>query len=399
MAIIFVNRFYWPDEPATAQLLTDLAESLAAAGNEVAVIASRNRKLKAPREEVRRGVRICRVGGTRFGEKNLIGRAVDFLIFSLGALLRLARIVRQGDAVVIMTDPPLLGIPAAALTRSRRARLLHWVQDIYPEIAMAVTGSTWLRWLRPWRDWAWRQAEYCVAPGDDMAELIRRRGANAVVIPNWAPGGLAPTTADDLRTTWGLREKFIAAYSGNLGRVHELLPLLDAAEALRDETNIAFIFIGNGAQRPALEKAVKTRGLSRVYFFPPQPREQLGKTLALGDAHFVTLRAGCEQLVFPSKFHGIAAAARPVLFVGPRDCALARLVRKQNLGLAFTAEETTPLADALRLLRDDPARRRALGEAAARFDRESGGFNHAVAAWQKIFQSPSGKTEKNIVAG
>src|SRR5579884_3851377 len=87
MAIIFVNRFYWPDEPATAQLLTDLAESLAAAGNEVAVIASRNRKLKAPREEVRRGVRICRVGGTRFGEKNLIGRAVDFLIFSLGALL------------------------------------------------------------------------------------------------------------------------------------------------------------------------------------------------------------------------------------------------------------------------------------------------------------------------
>ncbi len=178
-----------------------------------------------------------------------------------------------------------------------------------------------------------------------------------------------------------------------------MLPLLDAAEALRDETDIAFIFIGNGAQRPALEKAAKARGLSRVYFFPPQPRERLGETLALGDAHFVTLRAGCEQLVFPSKFHGITAAARPVLFVGPRHCALARLVREQNLGLTFTAEETMPLADAVRLLRDDAARRQALGKAAAQFDRESGGINHAVAAWQKIFQSPSGKTEKNIVAG
>ena len=38
--VIFVNRFYWPEQPATAQLLTDLAESLAAAGLSVSVITA-----------------------------------------------------------------------------------------------------------------------------------------------------------------------------------------------------------------------------------------------------------------------------------------------------------------------------------------------------------------------
>ncbi|HTQ30175.1 MAG TPA: glycosyltransferase family 4 protein, partial [Opitutaceae bacterium] len=348
-SLIFLNRFYWPDEPATAQLLTDLAEALAEAGQPVVVITSHNRRPETPDEETHRGVRIRRVRGTRVGEKNLPGRALDFLTFSFGALLRVARTARRGDTLVLMTDPPLLGIAATALARGRGARVVHWVQDIYPEIAMALAGSPGLRLFRPLRDWAWRRADFCVAPGDDMAALIRARGAgNTVVIPNWAPAGLVPAAAEERREAWNLGGKFVVAYSGNLGRVHDLLPLLEAAAALREEAGIAFVFIGNGAQRPALETAAKKRGLGNVRFFPPQPRERLGETLAVGDVHLVTLRPGCEQLVFPSKFHGIVAAGRPVLFVGPRNCALARLVGEHRLGLTFTREEMAGLAAAIR---------------------------------------------------
>jgi len=400
MALIFLNRFYWPDEPATAQLLADLAEALAAAGGQVVVITSHNRRPGIPREEVRRGVTIYRIRGTRIGAKSLAGRAVDFATFALGALARLARTAGPADTVVAMTDPPLLAIAAAALARGRGARVVHWVQDVYPEVAVALTGRTWPELFRPLRDRAWRRADACVAPGEDMAGLIAGRGVKKVVIiPNWAPAGLAPAAAGILRETWGLQGKFVAIYSGNLGRVHDLMPLLDAAAALRDAPDIAVVFVGEGAQRPALEAAARKRGLGHVHFFPPQPRERLAETLSLGDVHFVTLRPGCEPCVFPSKLYGIAAVGRPVLFVGSRDCALARLVEGRQLGLAFSREEMPRLAAEIRALRDDPGRRRALGEAAAKFHREAGGIERAVAAWQKILQAGSGLSEGKTAAG
>ncbi|HXC02410.1 MAG TPA: glycosyltransferase family 4 protein [Opitutaceae bacterium] len=400
MALIFINRFYWPDEPATAQLLTDLAEGLAATGEAVTVITSHNGRADLPGDELRRGVHILRVRSTRWGGKNLAGRALDFMAFSLGALIRLARIARPGDTVVVMTDPPLLAIFATPLARWRGAHIVHWVQDIYPELATALTGAKWLRILRPLRDRAWRRAATCVVPGDDMAACLAGRGVEKItIIPNWAPAGLAPVppgAADALRDAWGLRGKFIAAYSGNLGRVHDLMPLLDTAAALQAETDIVLVFIGDGAQRDALESTAQKRGLHNVRFFPAQPRTQLAETLALGDVHFVTLRPGCEPLVFPSKLHGIAAVGRPMLFVGPRDCALARLVTGRGMGAVFAREETALLAETIRSLPGDPARQRAWGEAAGRFHREIGGVERAVADWRKVLHTSSSAIESRL---
>jgi colanic acid biosynthesis glycosyl transferase WcaI len=134
---------------------------------------------------------------------------------------------------------------------------------------------------------------------------------------------------------------------------------------------------------------VQKRGLNNVRFFPAQPRAQLAQTLALGDLHFVTLRPGCEQLVFPSKLHGIAAVGRPVLFVGPRDCALARLVAGRGMGAVFSREETTRLAETVRSLRGDAALQQAWREAAQKFHRESGGMERAVADWKKVLHPAS----------
>ena len=44
----------------------------------------------------------------------------------------------------------------------------------------------------------------------------------------------------------------MVAYSGNLGRVHDLEPVLQVAEVLRDDAAFVFLFIGGGAQRAHL---------------------------------------------------------------------------------------------------------------------------------------------------
>jgi len=245
------------------------------------------------------------------------------------------------------------------------------------------------RVLRAFRNLAWRRSDGCVAVGHDMAALIAQAGVPAEkisTIPNWAPAGLEPQppqAGDDFRRNWKLEGKFVIAYSGNLGRVHDLAPVLEVATLLRAQTRLAFVFIGAGAQHGALTKMVRERGLTNVHFHPPQPRVQLAAALAVGDLHLVTILPGCESLVFPSKLCGIAAVGRPVIFVGPRLCEVARLVKEFDFGVAFTRDEVGALAAALQGLAADPVRCIELGKHAAEFSRTRGRLEHALAAWSQ----------------
>lgn len=391
MRVVFVNRFYWPENPATGQLLSDLAEGLAREGHDVTVITSRGATANPPRE-THRGVRIIRLRSTRKATRGLAGKAVDFATFYLGAAWRMLRETRRETLLVALTDPPLIGVAAWIVARLRRARLVHWAQDIYPELAIKLAGQRWLGALRPLRNLAWRGATRCVALGEDMAAtLTRARVApdRIVVIPNWAPARLAPAAEADvatLRAEWGLTGKFVVAYSGNLGRVHDLAPLLEVAEALRDDPEIVFVFIGDGAQRAALEADAKRRSLTQVNFFPAQPRERLDVTLGAGDVHFVTLLPGCERLVFPSKLYGITAVGRPVFFVGPRPCELARIVVEKGFGAAAERSDITSIAVALRRWAQEPALRLALGRHALTFAAENDAA-HGIARWRAMLDA------------
>ena len=388
--IIFVNRFYWPDEPATAQLLTDLAEALAAAGHSVTVITSSPRQPACPAIETRKGVEIRRTRSGRLGHRNLVGRALDFLSFSVKALRLLSKIVHRGDTVVLMTDPPLLGCAVTSIALKRGVHVVHWIQDVYPEIATAVSGNRLPLILQNWRNRAWRRSDRCVVLGNDMADFVASCDVTSDKIhicPNWAPSGLAPIAepiSSDLRNQWGLADKFVVGYSGNLGRVHDLEPLLDVADALRSEPDVAFVFIGDGAQKSQLQSGASSRQLKNIFFHPAQPREGLCASLALPDLHVVTLRAGCEKLVFPSKLYGIAAVGRPVIFIGPAQSEIAKLVQAEGFGLAVPRSNPSAAANAIRLLRDNVAQQTALRQAAIRFWETKGLLEHALNIWSAL---------------
>jgi glycosyltransferase involved in cell wall biosynthesis len=387
LTIHFINRFYWPDEPATAQLLGDLAEAWAARGRAVNVIASRPPGAAAA--ETVRGVRVARVGPARSRERGVAAKAANFAAFGAGALARLAASFRPGDLAVVMTDPPLLGLGVAALARARGGRCVHWIQDIYPEVALAVGGPSPLGWIRPARDAAWRAAAACVVPGRDMGAVVAAAGVptgRVRVVPNWPPAGLAPPSPERIaarRRAWDLEGRFVAAYSGNLGRVHDLAPILETAGQLRDDPGIVFAFVGGGAQRPALEAEARRRNLPHVRFFPAQPRAELAESLAAADAHLASLRAGCERYVFPSKIYGAAAVGRPVLFFGPPACEPARVLEEHGLGRAFAPGQAPEAAACLRDWRDRPEARERLGEAGRRF-----AASHDWAGrWEEILES------------
>ncbi|HTX64337.1 MAG TPA: glycosyltransferase family 4 protein [Opitutaceae bacterium] len=391
--IVFANRVYWPDEQATAQLLTDLAEGLAARGWPVTVLTGRGAGL--PPRELRQGVEIVRVGGRQGRHPSLLAKATAYLAFSWALRRALRPALRAGDILVAMTDPPTLAPLAASAARKAGARLVHWIQDIHPEIGLALRPNRLLAAASaPWRrrrDAAWRQADACVALGRDMAGYVASRGVPGTrvrVLPNWAPGGAAPVAGDAggpaLRREWGLGDQFVVGYSGNLGRVHALEPVLAAAAELRSEAGVAFLFVGTGSQRPALERGACRQQLAHVHFRPPQPRARLADSLAASDVQLVTLRSGCERFVFPSKLYGVLAAGRPVVFVGPAHCELAEMVRRRGAGVVAADDDAAAVTAAIRSLHADPARRAAMGRAAAGWFRATGGLPAALTAWEEL---------------
>lgn len=399
MRVHFVNRFFWPAEPATAQLLLDLAESLARGPWSVSVVAGLSSP-GLPRSETHAGIQIVRIGRPMAAGQELGRRALDFAFFHVAALRTLWRTVQRGDVVVALSDPPLIGVTAALIAKLRGARLVHWVQDIYPEVVQAVTKSFAAKLatvvLRPVRNLAWRRAAACVTLGEDMAAILKAAGVTQDrlhIVANWAPQGLGPGDAADvmaLRTRWEIGTRFVIGYSGNLGRVHDLDGVIRVAEDLRSDPQFLFLFVGHGAGFAALHAAAEQRKLTNIRFLPPRPRRELSASLSVPDIHLVGLRPGCESVVFPSKLYGAAAVARPVLVLGAENSELADIVRRNGLGAVFSPGDTTGISSYLRALAADAAARRTLGESASRFSRANGGLARALTQWQDILQPLTG---------
>lgn len=405
MRVTFINRFYWPAETATAQLLTDLAEALAARGWHVQVVTGHSSAGLA-NFEIHQGVEIHRVGRRMSSAQDLVRRAFDFVFFHLGAWPALRRHGRRGDVFVALTDPPLIGLTVNLAAASRGAHLIHWVQDIYPEVVRAVSTGFIPRivssLLRKPRDMAWRSAAACVTLGDDMRAYLQSRGTiseRTHIVPNWAPRGITPPPASavqSLREQWQVTDRFVVSYSGNFGRVHDLSHILDVAYRLRDDVRFVFLFIGNGAAFAALQRGVEDRALSNVRFLPARPRSELSVSLGAGDVQLISLRRGCEHLVFPSKLYGIAAAARPVLLLGSPESEIGRIVRDQGLGMVFRPDDVDGITSGLRSLADASDQQRLFSTGAARFDAANGGCERAVGAWEEILRRSAGLPAANL---
>src|ERR1700731_4367208 len=125
--LVFVNRYFFPDESATSQLLTDLTRALTKSGFEVQVICSRQRyddpNVCLPASETIEGVRVHRIWTTRFGRQRLLGRAFDYATFYLSSAAAMLRFVRRGDTLIAETDPPLISIPAMLACKLKDAEL------------------------------------------------------------------------------------------------------------------------------------------------------------------------------------------------------------------------------------------------------------------------------------
>jgi colanic acid biosynthesis glycosyl transferase WcaI len=399
--LFFLNRFFLPDHSATSQLVGDLATYLAATGREVHVIASQqlydNPKERLPAREIISGVHVHRVPTAQFGRSNLFGRGLDYFSFYASAWSACLLLVQREDVIIALTDPPLVSVVAMRVARRRGALLINWLQDIYPEVAVEL-GVPFLkgpiaRGLARLRDRCLKVAVANVVVGERMAERVASHNASTDrihVIANWSDDEVIHSVAPSgnyLRRKWRLQDKFVVGYSGNLGRAHEYDTMLAAAERLKDNPSIVFLFMGGGHHIKTLARTVKEKGLRSFRFFGYQDRTILNFSLSVPDVHWISLKPTLEGLIVPSKMYGIAAVGRPIIAITAKTGEIARLVQQYRCGIVIEPGNADELSKALvRLSTDsedcDRMGRNARAMLDARFSRR-----HAFGCWRTLISA------------
>ena len=379
-----INQWLPPDPAPTAVLCGEVIDLLRGAGREL-ILISRVRGTVTPPVQGARQIVIDRLES---GPVGILGKLASWPRFAWRAWRALRRELRAGDTLIVCSDPPLFYPLAIAAAKRAGARVIHWSQDVYPDVVERYWPSPLVRWamapLRAWRNHWLRRADAVVAISDGMAALMRAAGAQTTVIPNWARDDRVQARAlgdSELRRAHYAADDFVVGYSGNLGRVHEFDTLVGAALALRDDPRIQFQIVGSGPRMPELRARVEQHGLTSFRFLPLQPEAQLTDTLAAGDVHFVSLRPEFEGLVLPSKFYSIAAVGRAVLFCGDVSGEMARMVRMHGCGVAVAARDVTALADAIRRMSADRAGVEAQGMASRQMLDQHHSRSRALADW------------------
>jgi colanic acid biosynthesis glycosyl transferase WcaI len=399
--VVFVNRYFSPDESATSRMLSDLTFRLSEQGVSVGVVTSRqlyeNPRADLPEREEIHGVCVHRVNTAKLGRARLAGRAIDYASFHVAAGVELMRWLEPGDVVVAKTDPPLISVVVSVAARWRRAVLINWLQDLFPEVAAGIGPRVLPGWaqrtLLAARDRSLRSAAANIVLSEGMRTRLTARGLDSSsihTIPNWADvSRLVPMAQEESRTRrrLGLGGTFVVGYSGNLGRAHEFDTLLGAACLLRDDPQIVFLMTGAGAKSGSLREAVDSEGLPNFLFQDYQPPEMLSDSLGAADVHLVSLLPQLEGLIVPSKIYGILAAGRATVFIGDTDGDLARLVKEHRCGVAVPAGNSARLASELRALRDDPDGLTAMGKRARDLAVSRYSSARAAADWVRVLAS------------
>jgi len=378
--ILFLSHYFPPEVNAPANRTFEHARRWVADGHQVTVITGvpnhprgrlfpgyRNRWLQ---EEQLDGIRVIRTWMYLTANEGFLRRTASYVAFAVTAVLASLRADRPD--VVMATSPQFfVGLAGAVVARLKRRPFVLEVRDLWPDsiVQLGQIHQRWLvRALEALETALYRSAAGIVVVTRAFADHIAARGVpreRLLFLPNGIDPRLfrplAPGPAErELLRRHELEGKFLVAYVGTLGLAHGLLTLVDAAERLRNDPDIVFLMIGDGADRSRIEAEIARRQLGNVRLLGLRPRSEIPSWLSVIDLTLVLLRdLPVFATVIPSKVFEFLAQERPMLLAAPRG-EIRAMVEEAKAGLVIEPEDPEALARAVLMARADP------GEMAAR---------------------------------
>ena len=385
MKILVVSQYFWPEN----FIINDIVRTLADQGNELVVATGKPnypdgkvfdgyRAAGTQREHYLGTVEVLRVPlwpRGQGGAKNLI---LNYLSFVFGGLLCLPWMLRgrEFEAILVFAPSPITqAIPAILLKWLKKARLVLWVQDLWPE-SLSATG--FVRSPRVLRVVGWlvrgiyRQCDTLLVQSRAFVEPVARYAArskihyypNSMDISSREVVGAVPSELLEL-----LEKHFCIVFAGNLGTAQALETIVQAAVHLRDDPHIRLVLVGSGSRLAWLRAQQQAHGLDNLVLPGRFPMEAMPQIFERASALLVSLNdEPAFAQTIPSKIQAYLAAGRPI--IASMNGEGARVVREAHAGMTSPAEQVLPLVTNIRCMQALNASERAImgGSGRAYFD-------------------------------
>lgn len=344
-----ISELFYPNESATAYILSEMAKKFTGGYNVNVVCADTNyegdnKRVSGTVVDIP-GINVHRVSVPELDKNNILKRLVRFLSVSRKLYKKAKEDVRPGDTVFAVTNPAFLLPYIKRLKKNKKLEYILLVHDVFPENALA-TGVLKIKplysVLKKVFDKSYAAADKILVLGEDMKEIVASktgRADNVFVCENWGSDAIVPQDRPD-------DGKIVLQYAGNIGRVQGLEDWVEMAAKTKN-ASLFFDFWGSGALVPFLNIVVAENRLANVRIRGSYNRATQNEVLNDCDIAVISLAKGMKGLGVPSKTYNILAAGKPILYIGDEGSEIYNLVKKYDLGYVFTWDQKKLLLDLL----------------------------------------------------
>ena len=384
--LLIYAHYYIPDVASTGQILQDLAEGMKD-DFDVTVICTvpsysgviqPNYRTKFLYKENINGVSAFRIRVPEFSKDNRISRIKNILAYFLGAIIVTFSVGPQ-NYVFSVSQPPILGGMLGVMGKwIKHAKYIYNIQDFNPEQIKAVGYSknhTLLKILMALDKFSCCQSDLVVTVGDDLIETMRARFMgrtmpDTIKIHNWInekevyPLSAANKKVAEFKKCYGLENKYVVMYSGNIGLYYDLENILkalmpfkkgytksgmwcDGAKAA-DGREVVFAFVGGGSLLCALKNYAEGHDFQNVVFIPYQEKKQLIYSLNAADLHWCISSRGIKGVSVPSKVYGIMAVGKPIIGVMEKGTEARNIIEQAKCGICCDAGDYRMIQEKIR---------------------------------------------------
>lgn len=389
--LLIFAHYYYPDTASTGQLIQDLAEGMLDIFKVTVIcvvpsyLGTIEDKWKTQKYyfENNNGVNVVRVAVPEFTKSSKKSRVKNILTYFFRAMKAIGK-VGKVDYVMSVSQPPILGGLLGVWGKwTKHSRFIYQIQDFNPEQILAVNYSKdkLITGLMLFLDkFSCRHADLVITVGRDLVETLNNRFKNSTppkvaLINNWIDEKeIYPLPSNHPRVLafkkqYGLENKFVIMYSGNIGLYYDLEKLVKVMKQFRkgytlkgvyeegprtaDGKEVVFAFVGAGSVLDKLVLYTKKHNFENIVFIPYQNKEDLIYSLNAGDVHWCVNAKGIKGVSCPSKAYGIMAVGKPILGVLEKGTEVRGLIEECTCGKCCEPGDYVAVADCIRWFIDN----------------------------------------------
>lgn len=382
MNILCIHQIFASMKEAGGTRHYELAQHLRARGHQMVVIAGTSSYLSNERlvtrkrlvtEDAADGIRILRAYTWGNFHRSFAKRIVAFLSFMLTSVWASLR-VHEVD-LILATSPPLFqALSAWVVSCLRRRPLLLEIRDLWPDFAIGMgilKNPILISLARTLERFLYSRAAHIIVNSPAYVDYMIARGIPQDKV-SLIPNGVSPemfvrkANGASIRTQYGLQDKFVVTYAGAHGVANDLEVVVLAAERVRSDPSIHFLFVGSGAERVRLEALARSLNLKNVTFAGPCPKSEIPQILAASDACLAILQnIPMFQTTYPNKVFDYMAAGRPTILA--INGVIRKVIEESHGGIYVPPGDAAALSEAVRVLSRNRQKAAEMGRAAREF--------------------------------